>query len=108
MEDAQIVELFWSRSEQAITEADMRYGKYCRTIAYNILQSPEDSAECVNDTWLSAWKSIPPKRPSCLAAFLGKLTRNLSLNRWRSRRAEKRGGDPRGFLFSLGPLFFAD
>lgn len=92
MEDEQIIELFWARSERAIAEADARYGKYCCTIAYNILSSMEDSAECVNDTWLSAWRSMPPKRPSCLSAFLGKLTRNLALNRYRSRRADKRGG----------------
>lgn len=92
MEDEQIIELFWSRSERAIAETDARYGKYCYAIAYNILSSTEDSAECVNDTWLGAWRSMPPKRPSCLAAFLGKLTRNLALNRYRSRRAEKRGG----------------
>lgn len=92
MEDGQIIELYWSRSERAIVETDARYGKYCYAIAYNILSSTEDSAECVNDTWLGAWRSMPPKRPSCLAAFLGRLTRNLALNRWRSRRAEKRGG----------------
>lgn len=92
VEDGQIVELYWARSERAIAETDARYGKYCCSIAYNILSSTEDSAECVNDTWLAAWRSMPPKRPSCLAAFLGRLTRNLALNRWRSRRAEKRGG----------------
>lgn len=92
MEDEQIIELYWSRSERAVAETDARYGKYCYAIAYNVLSSKEDSAECVNDTWLGAWRSMPPKRPSCLAAFLGRLTRNLALNRWRSRRAEKRGG----------------
>lgn len=91
MEDAQIVELFWARSERAIAEAEARYGKYCWSIAYNILTSTEDSAECVNGTWLNAWKAMPPKRPSCLSAFLGKLTRNLALNRYKRLRADKRG-----------------
>lgn len=91
MEDEQIVELFWARSERAIAEADARYGKYCYSIAYNILYSTEDSAECVNDTWLNAWKAMPPRRPSCLSAFLGKLTRNLALNRYKRLRADKRG-----------------
>ena len=92
MEDAQIIELFWARSENAIAEADARHGKYCRAIAYSILQSPEDAEECVNDTWMNAWGAMPPRRPDCLPAFLGKLTRNLALNRYRRRRADKRGG----------------
>lgn len=91
MEDEQIIELFWARSERAIAEAEAQYGKYCWSIAYSILSSAEDSAECVNDTWLNAWKAMPPKRPSCLAAFLGKLTRNLALNRYKRLRADKRG-----------------
>lgn len=92
MEDAGIIELFWARSENAIAEADARHGKYCRAIAYNILQSREDTEECVNDTWWKAWEAMPPKRPNCLASFLGKLTRNLALNRYKLRRADKRGG----------------
>lgn len=92
MEDTRIIELFWARSENAIAEADARHGKYCRAIAYNILQSREDTEECVNDTWMNAWEAMPPRRPSCLSAFLGKLTRNLALNRYRRRQAEKRGG----------------
>lgn len=92
MEDAGIIELFWARSENAIAEADARHGKYCRAIAYNILQSREDTEECVNDTWWKAWEAMPPKRPNCLASFLGKLTRNLALNRYKLRRTDKRGG----------------
>ncbi len=68
MEDKQIIELFWARAEQAITAAAEKYGKYCYHIAYNILHSNEDSEECVNDTWLKAWDSIPPHRPERLAA----------------------------------------
>ena len=92
MEDGQIIELYWSRSERAIAETDARYGKYCYAIAYNILSSTEDSAECVNDTWLSAWNAMPPHRPGRLSLFLGKLTRNLAFNRYRRLRAQKRGG----------------
>ena len=92
MEDGQIIDLFWARSERAIAEADARHGKYCRAIAFNILRSPEDAEECVNDTWLNAWEAMPPRRPGCLAAFLGKITRNLALNRYKLLRADKRGG----------------
>ena len=92
MEDNQIVALFWARDEKALTETEQKYGSYCRTIAYNILQSREDSEECVNDTWLRAWNAMPPQRPSILQAFLGKITRNLSLDRYKLGRAAKRGG----------------
>ena len=92
MEDYQIVELYWQRTADAIQETDRKYGAYCFAIANNILHNAEDSEECVNDTWLAAWKTIPPKVPAILSTFLGKLTRNISLNRWKSRRAYKRGG----------------
>lgn len=92
MEDKQIVDLFWAREEKALTETEQKYGSYCRTIAYNILQSREDSEECVNDTWLRAWNAIPPQRPNILQAFLGKITRNLSLDRYKLSHAAKRGG----------------
>lgn len=91
MEDHQIIELFWQRSESAVTETARKYGRYCHTIAYNILHSREDSEECVNDTYLNAWRTIPPQRPERLSAFLGKITRNLSLKRWEQYHAEKRG-----------------
>lgn len=93
MKDEQIVDLYWERSESAIEESSKKYGRYCRCIAYNILQNEEDSEECVNDTWLRAWNAIPPKRPNRLSAFFGKITRNLSLNRYEKRTAEKRGGE---------------
>lgn len=92
MDDHQIVELYWARSEKAISETADKYGRYCHSIAYNILHSKEDSEECVNDTWLSAWNSMPEQRLDKLSAFLGRITRNLSLNRLRSYTAEKRGG----------------
>lgn len=92
MKDEDIVDLFWTRSENAIIETDRKYGKYCRSIAYNILLNEEDSEECVNDTYYGAWNCIPPHRPAVLATFLGKLTRRISLNRWKAQRAQKRGG----------------
>lgn len=92
MEDAQIVALYWARDEAAVAESERKYGGYCRAIALGILESREDAAECVNDTWLRAWESMPPRRPSRLVTFLGRLTRNLSLDRWRARRAQKRSG----------------
>lgn len=92
MEDNQIIELYFARKEQAIVETDSKYGKYCYSIAYNILTNREDSEESVNDTYMAAWRAMPPRRPSILATFLGKITRRLSIDRWRSRNAYKRGG----------------
>jgi len=91
MDDKQIIDLYWERSETAISETAEKYGRYCHCIAFNVLHSDEDSKECVNDTYLSAWNSMPPHRPSALKTFLGKLTRNLSLNRHKQLTAEKRG-----------------
>ena len=91
MEDKRIVELYWERSETAIAETDKKYGTYCHYIAYNILHSEEDSQECVNDTWLSAWNAMPPHQPQKLSSFLGKITRNLALNRREQASAQKRG-----------------
>lgn len=92
MDDSGIIELFWQRSEQAIAEASQKYGGYCRTIAGNILGSREDIDECLNDTWLAAWDSIPPQRPQRLNVYLGRIARNLALNRRKSDTAQKRGG----------------
>ena len=92
MEDARIVELFWARSEKAIEETSSKYGKYCYTIAYSILANSEDAEESVNDTYLTAWNCMPPHRPAILSAFLGKITRRVSIDKWRRRTAEKRGG----------------
>lgn len=92
MEDSAIIGLYWERNEQAIQETDVKYGPYCHTIAYNILENQEDSEECVNDTWLRAWNSMPPQRPNYLRLFLGKITRNLSLDVWKNKQAGKRGG----------------
>ncbi len=92
MEDERIVGLFWERNEQALAESEAKYGAYCHAIARNILASREDAEECVNDTWLRAWNAMPPQRPAVLAAFLGKITRNLSFDRYRKLHREKRGG----------------
>ena len=92
MDDKNIVDLFWQRSEKAIVETDSKYGGYCFSIAYNVLANNEDAEESVSDTYMAAWNKLPPHRPSILATFLGKITRNISISRWRSRSAYKRGG----------------
>ena len=92
MDDKQIIDLYWDRSEQAIAETDLKYGKFCHRIAFNILADFHDSEECVSDTYLKVWSVIPPKRPVKLPAFLGKITRNLALNRYDKNTAAKRGG----------------
>lgn len=92
MDDSQIVTLYWERSEQAVQATAAKYGRYCFTIAYNILSNKEDADESVNDTYLSVWERIPPHRPSVLSTFLGKITRRISLNRWRDKTRQKRGG----------------
>lgn len=92
MKDDQIVELYWQRDENAVRESRVKYEAYCGTIAYNILHSKEDSEECVNDTWLRAWNNIPPEKPGRLAAFFGKITRNLAIDKYRRSRSRKYGG----------------
>lgn len=92
MEDSKIIELYLERDEQAIAESSRKYGAYCRTIACNILSFREDAEEAVNDTWLGAWRAIPPAMPEVLRTFLGKITRHLSLKRFRDLHREKRGG----------------
>ena len=91
MDDTQIVELYWARKESAIAETEVKYGSYCFSIAQNILQDTDDAQESVNDTWLHAWNSMPPHRPSVLSTFLGKLTRRISIDKWRRKNAKKRG-----------------
>lgn len=92
MEDAAIIGLYWARDEGAITASDAKYGSLCRRLSQNILDSREDAEECVNDTWSRAWDTMPPQRPNSLRAYLAKITRNLSIDRWRAKRAEKRRG----------------
>ena len=90
MEDKQIIELYFERNEQAIRETENQYGSFCLRIAMNILSIREDAEECVNDTYYSVWKQIPPTVPVSFRAFLGRITRNLSISRFRAMRAKKR------------------
>ena len=92
MEDKSIVDLYFSRNQDAITQTDKKYGRYCYSIAYNILTNKEDAEESVSDTYMTAWRAIPPRRPSVLSTFLGKITRHIAIDRWRERSASKRGG----------------
>ena len=92
MEDERIIDLYWQRSENAITETEAKYGKYLCAIAYQVLSNAEDAEECVSDTYSGAWEAMPPHRPAVLSTFLGKITRRISIDRWRKRSAEKRGG----------------
>ena len=92
MEDGKIVELYWQRSDRAIAETDRKYGRYCRTVANNILANSEDSEECVNDTYLRAWNSMPDARPQILSVYLAKLTRNLAISMLRKRNSLRCGG----------------
>ncbi len=91
MEDARIVDLYLQRNEDAIRQTKLKYNSYCNAIAYGILNSSEEAEECVNDAYLGVWNAIPPHRPKLLSAFIGKITRRISLNRWRSNNAKKRG-----------------
>ena len=90
MEDLTIVDLYWNRDEDAILYTQRKYGALCQTIAHNILGNREDAEECVNDAYLKVWNSIPPQRPQSLVAFLSRIVRNISLDRYRHNHAEKR------------------
>jgi len=98
-EDSRIIELYFERNESAVAETDKKYGAYCMTVSKNILGNEEDAKECLNDTYLAAWNSIPPKIPEKLSLFLGKITRNLSLNRYRKNETKKRGGGTADIVF---------
>lgn len=91
MKDHEIIQLFFDRNQKAISATAKKYGKYCTSIAKNILGNDEDAEECVNDMYLNTWNSIPPARPAALSAFLGKITRNLAINRYRRNHVKKRG-----------------
>lgn len=91
MEDSKIIDLYWERAETAITETAKKYGRYCHFISYQILYNNQDAEECVNDTYFRAWKAMPPQRPNRLSIFLGKITRNLAIDKYRQYTAEKRG-----------------
>lgn len=90
MEDIEIITLYWDRDEAAIRETDNKYGMFCHSLSMNILSVWEDAEECVNDTYQKAWDSIPPESPSLFRAWLGRIVRNLSINRWHHNHAQKR------------------
>lgn len=92
MDDLQIIDLYWQRSEAAISETDQKYGRFCYGLAMNVLANREDAQECVSDTYLATWNALPPNRPTYLMAFLGKLTRRIAIGRWRRDTRQKRGG----------------
>lgn len=102
MEDEKIVSLYWEREESAISETEKKYDRYLTKIAYNILYDREDSRESVNDTYLAAWESMPPHRPSVLSAYLAKLTRRISIDRFRLKTRQKR--IPSEYMISLSEL----
>ena len=92
MNDSDIVALYFRRDQRAVSETDLKYGRFCLAVAWNILRDHEDSEECVNDTYMETWNAIPPVRPRSLKAFVGRLTRNNALNRYERNAAQKRGG----------------
>lgn len=102
MQDNDIIALYFDRNEKAIAATEEKYGGYCRSIAMNILSDEMDAEECVNDTWLRTWNAIPPSRPSVLRVFVGKITRNLALDKYKAKTAEKRAGGE--FAVSLDEL----
>ncbi len=99
MEDEKIIDLYWERDQAAITHTEQKYGGYCRRIAGNILYDREDCEECINDTWFRAWNSMPEERPRILCAFLGAITRNLSLDCYRRKHSAKRGRGEVTYIF---------
>ncbi len=102
LSDNTIVDLYWERNERAIEETDKKYGKYLYTISYNILRNTLDSEECLNDTYLTAWNKIPPARPTVLQRFLSKITRDISVDKYRKTHAQRR--IPAELMISLDEL----
>ena len=92
MDDSRIVDLYWARDEKAISESDKKYGRMLNSLSYSLLSSREDAEECVNDTYVDAWGAMPTARPEMLGAFLSKITRRISIDRFREKHREKRGG----------------
>ena len=105
MEDLHIIELYFARDEEAIRHTADKYGPYCTAVSMSILHSEPDAEECVNDTWLKTWNSIPPTRPNSLKLFLARITRNLSINRHRALHSDKRNKDLEVSLSELEPCF---
>ncbi len=100
MEDSEILDLYCQRNENAIAETEKKYGRYCFSVANNVLHCKEDAEECVNDTWMRVWENIPPQRPERFLPFLGKITHRLALDRFRGQNAEKRGQGETALSFS--------
>ena len=92
IKDQQILDLYWERNEEALDLTMQKYGRILRKVAHNILHDSHDAEECVNDTLMQAWKTIPPKKPEFFSAYLAKITRNFSIQRWRAANTQKRGG----------------
>ena len=101
MEDEKIIELFFARSEQAISEMDAKYGALCRRLSHSVVGSVQDAEECVNDAYLGVWNAVPPARPEPLAAYLCRVVRNLSLKLLSKKGAAKRGGEYAAALSEL-------
>ncbi len=90
MLDEEIIDLYWQRSERAIIETANKYGNYCFVVANSVLHNASDSEECVNDAYFATWNTIPPQRPHRFQGFLGKITRNIALNRYKRENAWRR------------------
>jgi len=101
LEDREIIQLYWDRDTNAISETDVKYGPYCMKIANNILDNGNDAEECVNDTYYKTWDTIPPQRPEVFPPFLGKIIRNIALDRYRYNHAQKRTGKMDDMLSEL-------
>ena len=108
MKDHDIIDLYFARDERALSESSEKYGNYCRSIAQNILHNLQDAEECVNDTWLQAWVSIPPARPERLGQYLGGITRHLSLDKYRQRGKAANGGEVTVALDEIGEIVASD
>ena len=102
MEDSKIIDLFFDRSESAVVELSNKYRQLCFRIAMNVLGNTEDAEECVNDTFLAVWNAIPPQNPTILKAFVGRIARNISINKYNRNSAEKRNPDFQACLDELG------
>lgn len=108
MEDGKIIELFWQRSQQAIEETQKKYAPLCKRLSFQILHNAEDAEECVNDTYMALWNTIPEERPGYFKAYICKITRNLSMNRLDYLLAKKRSMDAAVSLEELGDIFSAE
>lgn len=108
VEDSRIIELYFERSENAVSETQSKYGNYCYSIAYNILHSNEDSEECVNDTYVKVWNAIPPTRPNNFSAFIGSITRNTALNIYLKGRTQKRSAQTESLFDEINDCVSSD